>query len=159
MNLNLFSFGSQTPAPKRAGGEPTREVRKMPDKVEIVSLTSEIVNLTPHPIVVFSSTSGEKIAEYPSRGVARVKTYEKQVSEINGVPIVQTEYREVEGLPETPEENTVYLVSLVVAQALQAEKEKWSGHILVPNTAPTPLGAVRDEKGRIIGVRSFVNPF
>jgi hypothetical protein len=73
------------------------------------------------------------------------------VGNINGVPLVTTEYGEVEGLP-APQPGTIYIVSLVVLQALAGKRND----VVAPNTAPTPLGAVRDSQGRIIGVRSFV---
>ena len=86
--------------------------------------------------------------------LARVATKEERVGTINGVPVYRTTYTEVEGLPE-PEPGTVYIVSLLVLQALQARRVQRSD-VVAPNTSPTPNGAVRDAQGRIVGVRSFV---
>lgn len=119
----------------------------------------KVVNLTPHEIVVFSQ-DGVELARYPASGtVARVTTSEKVVGELGNVPLVKTEYGEVVGLPEEPEPETYYVVSILVAQAIQSNPElysKFKGRILVPNTSPTPLGVVRDEQGRIRGVKSFI---
>ena len=76
----------------------------------------KIINLTAHSINVIL---GEQNIAYPSEGLARVKTEEKETEKINGIPVVKTVYTDVEGLPE-PEENTVYLVSTLVLQALKA---------------------------------------
>ncbi len=110
----------------------------------------KLINLTPHELTVYDA-SNNVVLRLPSAGVARVATREKVIGNINGVPVVTTEYGEVEGLP-APQPNTVYIVSLLVLQALAGKRND----LVAPNTAPTPLGAVRDAKGQIIGVRSFV---
>jgi hypothetical protein len=114
----------------------------------------KLVNLTPHEVVVFDANNNVIAKIPPSGTVARVVTREKIVGSINGIPVVATEYGDIDSLPD-PQPNTVYIVSLLVLQALQARGERRSD-VVAPNTAPTPLGAVRDSQGRIIGVRSFV---
>jgi len=117
-------------------------------KLENVNL----VNLTPHEIVVYSSDTVLRIP--PSGRVARVATKEVLVGSVNGVPVFKTEYGDIEGLPE-PKENTVYVVSLLVLQALRARGVE-RNDVVAPNSGPGPHGAVRDSEGRIIGVRSFI---
>jgi len=112
------------------------------------------VNLTPHEIVVLDAGNNVVLRVPPSGSVARVATREKIIGNINGVPVVTTEYGQVEGLP-APMPGTVFIVSLLVLQALKAQGVN-RGDVVAPNTSPTSLGAVRDEKGQIIGVRSFV---
>ena len=107
-----------------------------------------IINLTAHTINV---VNGESNIAYPSEGLARVKTVEKEIEKINGIPVVKTVYTDVEGLPE-PEENTVYLVSTLVLQALKANGINRTD-CLAPNTGLS--GAIRDDQGRIIGVKGF----
>ena len=107
-----------------------------------------IINLTTHTINVFLE---EKEITFPSQGLARVKTEEKEVGKINGIPVVKTVYTDVEGLP-GPEEGTVYLVSTLVLQALKANGIN-RNDCLAPNTGLS--GAIRDEQGRIIGVKGF----
>lgn len=108
----------------------------------------KIINLTAHAINV---VNGENNIAYPSEGLARVKTEEKVIGSVDGIPVVKTVYTTVEGLPE-PQEDTVYLVSTLVLQALKA-----SGvcrhDCLAPNTGIS--GAIRDEQGRIVGVKGF----
>lgn len=108
----------------------------------------KIINLTAHSINVIL---GEQNIAYPSEGLARVKTEEKETEKINGIPVVKTVYTDVEGLPE-PEENTVYLVSTLVLQALKANGV-CRPDCLAPNTGLS--GAIRDEQGRIVGVKGF----
>lgn len=107
-----------------------------------------IINLTAHTINVFSE---EKEIAFPSQGLARVKTEEKEIGKINGIPVAKTVYTDVEGLPE-PEGNTVYLVSTLVLQALKANGV-CRPDCLAPNTGLS--GAIRDDQGRIIGVKGF----
>jgi len=116
--------------------------------------TVKLVNLTPHEVVVYDAAGNVVLRVPPAGRVARVATREELVGSVNGVPVFKTTYTEVEGLPE-PEPSTVYIVSLLVLQALQAHGIK-RGDVVAPNTSPTPNGAVRDAQGRIIGVRSFV---
>ena len=114
-----------------------------------------LVNLTPHEIVVFDAKSDSVALRVPPSGVvARVSTKEVQVGTINGVPLLKTEYGDVENLP-GPQENTIYIVSAIVLQALQS-KGIHRNDVVAPNTGPSPLGAVRDSQGRIQGVRSFI---
>lgn len=110
---------------------------------------TKFVNLTPHPITVFKGE--EKIEIPPSGEVARVGVEQKKVGELNGIPVHKSIFGDVEGLPE-PRENTVYIVSTVVLQALKA-KNIVRRDLVSPDT--TPNGVVRDEEGRIIGVRGF----
>lgn len=107
-----------------------------------------IINLTAHTINV---VNGENNIAYPSEGLARVKTEEKEVGKINGIPVVKTVYTTVEGLPDM-QEDTVYLVSTLVLQALKANGV-CRPDCLAPNTGLS--GAIRDEQGRIIGVKGF----
>lgn len=107
-----------------------------------------IINLTQHTINVI--LEGKAIA-YPSQGLARVKTEEKEVGKINGIPIVKTAYTTVEGLP-VQQENTVYLVSTLVLQALKANGIE-RPDCLAPNTGVS--GAIRDDQGRIVAVKGF----
>ena len=59
------------------------------------------------------------------------------------VDIMQKSFTEIEGLPE-PQENTIYIVSALVAGAAKDRDD-----LVVPNDI------VRDDKGRIIGCRSL----
>lgn len=108
----------------------------------------KVVNLTAHTINVFLE---EKEISFPSQGLARVKTEEKEIGRINGIPVIKTVYTTVEGLPDA-QEDTVYLVSTLVLQALKANGIN-RPDCLAPNTGLS--GAIRDEQGRIVGVKGF----
>lgn len=111
----------------------------------------QLINLTPHTVTIVDEES-RKILEVPPSGqVARVEVMREPVGTLNGVPLVHNRYGDVQGLPE-PREGTVYIVSLVVLQALQGKRND----VVAPDTSPA--GAVRDEEGRIIGVKAFVVP-
>jgi hypothetical protein len=96
-----------------------------------------ILNYTPHAIVLCGKS-------YESNGVARCKTLESVVAEINGIKVNKREFGGVEGLPE-PAEGVVYVVSSIVAQALKGSRDD----VFVPDEF------IRDEKGNIIGCEAL----
>lgn len=105
---------------------------------------ANIINLTPHEVVIVNSDNKEVIRKFPASGnLARVNTSTKIVGNLDGIPITETQFSEVYGLPEA-EAGTYYIVSLAVAQ-----REEYRPDLLVPN------GSVRDEQGRIIGCTSL----
>ena len=106
-------------------------------------------NYTPHTITVFDKL-GNKLGDLPSEGVTRVKEKTKNTSHfVLGsveVPLVTKTYTEVEGLPE-PENETLCVVSMMVLNASDRTD------LIAPDTGE---GVVRDENGRILGVKQFV---
>lgn len=117
----------------------------------------KLINLTPHPITVLDN-NGNPIATIPPSGVvARVSQSRVPMGtlEYEGkkIPLVRTTYGDVQGLPETPEPDTYYIVSTIVAWALQGNTV-WHGHLLVPDTGPG--SAIRDNNGRIVGVKYLI---
>ena len=118
----------------------------------------KIKNFTPHDITIYEAD--KVIATIPSSGIGRVQQREEIVESINNIPVVKVVYGDVEGLPKIPDEGTQYIVSVFVANALKASDSWsiWREHLLVPNSGPTKWGAVRDESGRIMGVRSLIRP-
>ena len=123
-------------------------------------MATKFVNLTPHPVVVVGEEcpskveSKEELEKYivatipPSGEVARVATSKEKIAEIDGIPVYRTRFGEVYGLPE-PEPNTVYIVSILVLQAVAGKRTD----VVAPDTSPS--GAVRDKDGRIVAVRGF----
>lgn len=128
----------------------------------------KVVNLTPHQInfiIRYNIEIGKNelgIPEYireeriyclpPSGTVARCKADRKEVDsivaqDVDGwditVPITATKFGVVEGLPE-PEEDTIYIVSNLVAQAVPHREDVFF-----------PDDIVRDEQGNIIGCRAL----
>ncbi|MCD6348207.1 MAG: hypothetical protein J7L91_01100 [Candidatus Korarchaeota archaeon] len=110
-------------------------------------IKGELVNLTPHEIALY--VDGEVIKIPPSGKVARLET-EKELEfalEVQGSEVLvrRVKYKEVNGLPE-PRDGIFYITSLAVAQAVHRND------IIVPDTSD----AIRDEKGRILGVKGFI---
>ena len=108
----------------------------------------KIVNLTPHTIN-FVGQDNAIIATIPSSGVARATQRREIVDTImaNGVtlPIARCTYGDVQGLPE-PMDDTIYIVSAITAQAVPTRPDVF----IVDDS-------VRDESGRIIGVRGLAH--
>lgn len=108
----------------------------------------KIVNLTPHTIN-FVGQDNTIIASIPSSGVARAAQRRKIVDiiEIDGIslPIARCTYGDVQGLPE-PMDDTIYIVSAITAQAVPERQDVF----IVDDS-------VRDESGRIIGVRGIAH--
>ena len=102
-----------------------------------------IINLTPHSIN-FVSADGQPVLTVPSSGtLARVSSRTITTGSVAGIPVTETEFGSVEGLPE-PQDGTVYIVSAIVAQRCKGRND-----VFIPNES------VRDEKGRIIGCKSL----
>lgn len=101
-------------------------------------------NLTPHPVTIVVP-GGECLTLPPEGIVPRRETRTRDVGEIDGIPIVQNVLGPVIGLPE-PEEGVMYIVPFLVASALPERDD-----LLAPDT--TPESVVRDEQGRIVGVK------
>lgn len=76
----------------------------------------KVVNLTPHTLNLFTE-DGEQIVVPTSGTVARVSVKQVIADRINGLPVYEEKIGEVENLPD-PEEGTIYVVSRVVAAAL-----------------------------------------
>jgi len=99
-------------------------------------MTTKIVNLTPHPLVIQRADGTSETIE--SSGIARCATTETVVDEIDGIPVVRTSFGAVEGLPDASLD-TVFVISSITAQAVPHRLD-----VLVP------ARPIRDEKGRIV---------
>lgn len=103
--------------------------------------STDLVNLTPHAITLITG-NGNRVIE-PSGTVARVSVETATVDSIDGIPVTQSVFGEVENLPE-PKENTIYIVSSLVAQRVPERED-----VFIPNES------VRDEQGKIVGCKSL----
>jgi hypothetical protein len=108
--------------------------------------TVKIINCTPHP-VVWVDKNGNKTAFQPSGNVPRLETVTQKAGWVGEIPIVRNTLGEVAGLPD-PMDDVVYIVSFLVAQACPDRAD-----LVAPDT--TPDSVVRDENGRIVGVKRF----
>jgi len=114
----------------------------------------EIVNLTPHDLTVYVDG---KVISVPSSGAARLSQKEEVVGSLGEIPVTRTAYGELQ-LPEGVDIRDKYVVvSILVAQGAGDKLlELGAKAVFVPNTGPTGYGAVRDENGRIQGVKSLI---
>lgn len=97
----------------------------------------KIINLTPHEINIVG------LEPIPSSGSVRVAETSHIVDTINGINIIVKKYGKIEDMPE-PQEGTMYVVSLMVAQQLTHRDDV----LTIGDT-------IRNEKGEIIGAKNF----
>lgn len=118
-------------------------------------LVEGVINLTPQDIYVYDQEGNKTIGYYPTQGESRVvsvttfvRETEKSIGTIDSIPVVATSYLVAKNLPE-PQPGIYYIVSLDVLQQLSGQRKD----LVAPNTGST---AVRDTKGRVKGIRSFI---
>jgi len=107
-----------------------------------------IINLTPHAVVLLDSSGNVTRRIEPAPHAARVSSTVRTVGEVDGIPVTETTFGEVEGLP-GPQEGTIYIVSLLVMQQVAHTRTD----TYRPDTGPQSV--VRDAKGVIVGVRAL----
>lgn len=99
----------------------------------------KLVNLTPHALNIYDEDK-MPVATLPAEPVpARVAVSRELIGREFGVPIFRTVYGDINDLPE-PETNTIFIVSLLVSQAVPSRLDVLS-----------PGELLRDEKGQPIG--------
>ena len=104
-----------------------------------------VVNLTPHTINVITE---EGMISYPASGtVARVLSITEVRDTVMCIPVTAVEYGQVEFLPD-PQPDTIYLVSSMVLDRVSGRND-----VYAPDTSP--YSVVRDDDGRIVGVKCF----
>ncbi len=120
----------------------------------------DFINLTPHEINL--DLNGARFGIAPFRdedgnpktarvAVENAPMYPLWVDNWSmSIPVVTPIYGEVEGLPE-PQPDTVYIVSLMVAQRVP-----WRTDVFAPDSGPT---AIRNAAGQIEAVTGFVSCF
>jgi hypothetical protein len=96
-----------------------------------------IINLTPHDINII--LGNETITIKPEGTPARVAQTKQQIDTVEGIPICKSSFGEVENLP-PQKEGTIYIVSMLVANALPSRTDLYF-----------PDGVVRSEDGTILG--------
>lgn len=104
-----------------------------------------IVNLTPHPINFLDGDNNPILTVEPSGTIARAKQTRTMCGTIAGIPVNQCAYGTVQGIPE-PAKETIYVVSAITAQACPERADVY----IVDDS-------VRNEDGRIIGVRALAH--
>lgn len=108
----------------------------------------KIVNLTPHALN-FLDAENHVALNVPSSGLARAAQRRENIGTIDAdgvtLPVTRSVFGAVEGLP-APEAGTIYVVSAITAQAVPEREDVF----IVDDS-------VRDENGRIIGVRGLAH--
>lgn len=106
-----------------------------------------IRNLTPHAINIIGENNEVLATFEPSGIIARAAQTKELVEELNitgmTIPVYESTFGKVENLPE-PEEDTIFVVSALTAQACKDRHDVY--------VTDNP---VRDDQGRIIGCRSL----
>jgi hypothetical protein len=103
-------------------------------------MKTQIINLTPHDINVFDGD--KQVLTIPASGtIATVKMAQKDLPPVNGIPVVTTDFGDVQNLP-SPQPNTIFIVSLLV-------KGRCPRKDLV-----NPTNFVRKD-GKILGCQAF----
>lgn len=114
---------------------------------------TKFVNLNPHELRIRldESTVAEPldtdIVIPETKPACRISQTSIVVEPIDGLPVKKTVFGTIENLPE-PEFDTVYLVSMLVAQNAHRSD------VVSPDTSPAG-GAVRVSNGQIFAVRGF----
>lgn len=118
--------------------------------------TSVFYNGTPHDIVV---QCGEGTITFASRGLIRLAVAPSTPPKISpflgslGINFIASPaFTDVVGLPPF-QEGLILLVSMPVGDRLALTGE-WPGPVMGPDTGPD--GAIRDDKGRIIGTKNLL---
>ena len=101
--------------------------------------TQKILNKTPHAVYLLRDDHSILRVFPKSNGMIRVKEIVEDQEDIDGIPITSTTWGRTNEVP-LYVEGTYYIVSQLVKNALPERKD-----LLVPK------GAVRDDKGNIIG--------
>lgn len=110
------------------------------------------VNLTPHPVVVYKE-NGE-VLEIPPEGVPfRLKEEDQVIETVDGIPVTGRRYSISELPPAFYDSDNIVIVSLPVLLLLALLAEEPPALVVAPDTGK---GAVRDEKGNIVGTKGFI---
>lgn len=99
----------------------------------------KIVNLTPHTLNI-QNANGEMVT-IPSTGLARCKTKDVLSHTFMGINIYKVEFGAVEGLPD-PEYGTVYVVSMLVRNAVPHRYDVVSPGMLIRDENGNPTGCI-----------------
>ena len=101
-----------------------------------------VMNLCPHDVTLYYA-DGETVT-FPASGfVARCSTSTETVGEVNGIPVIRTKMRSVDGLP-APADGICYIVSFAVAEKVPEREDVFY-----------PARSVRNDAGMIIGCKAL----
>jgi hypothetical protein len=120
-------------------------------------METRLINATPHAITV-RTTAYDAVetdhaynvdTTYPPCGIVpRVAVTSISDGDLNGVPVVRTQYGAVEGLPAAVEGVTLIVSGLVLAALAGGRPD-----CVAPDTSPA--SAIRGDNGQIVAVRKW----
>ncbi len=99
----------------------------------------KFVNLIGHDITISGHGTLPK-----SENPCFVKTKQRIIGKIIGIPISETQFESIENLPE-PEDGVYYIVNRIVMDFIPFNRED----VFCVDTGPT---AIRDESGQVVAV-------
>ena len=107
-----------------------------------------VVNLTPHPIVIYAEDRATILRTIePDGPTPRVSEVREDLGQVDDIPVQTTRYGVIEGLPDA-----VPGTFLIVSSLLLNAAPTYRTDLIAPDTS---AGAVRDG-GRILGTVRFV---
>lgn len=101
-----------------------------------------IINLTPHVVNVVK-VDGTTQTFKPDGTVARIFVFQEDVDTVDGMLFTRPKFGQPAGVP-APVEGTIFIVSAMIREALKHRVDLVS-----------PGELVRDDKGNVIGCKSF----
>jgi hypothetical protein len=111
----------------------------------------KLLNYTPHTVTVFDGY--DPLVTYAPVGLAWATQTSETVAELfvdtGYVPVKHMAFGTVEGLPESAEQDTYFIVSAITAQAAKVTNHPLRDRLLVV------ADPVRNTDGQIVGCRSF----
>ena len=141
-------------------------MRKETQELKQLFLGSEVINLTPHTITYVDSEGKEHQippsgivarlkADIKDAGLVRTKDFDLPLKEVSYGEIVflDPKGKQVDLAREDGEGYMVLIVPQLIAPKAKELAEKFTPSLVI---APNTNDAIRDEKGRIKGVRSFI---
>jgi len=118
----------------------------------------QFINLTPHKVVIYDEKGENVITEINPCGVtARVAQEKKKIGEIEGIPVFKNVFEKKIEFSDTPPEmqGKIVIVPQLMAPVANILIDEYGARAVVsPDTSPT--GVIRDEQGRIRGVKGFI---
>jgi hypothetical protein len=111
------------------------------------------INCTPHPINVYDKDNNLIVEIQPSGIIPRVNSKREFCYKVKDIPVYETVYGMVENLP-TITEGNLYIVSRMIKAVLDTAFDDYymegnKDKFIVPDDI------LRDDKGNIIGCKSF----
>lgn len=101
----------------------------------------QIINLTPHTINIHD-TDQKHVLTVESNGLARCDVAKTQIGNAGNIPLFETKFGDVTGLPDEQADDTIFIVSLLVRQAVPNRKDVFSPGELLRNEDGQPIGCV-----------------